>query len=83
FEAKVADDNKINTFFPRKTFKVFTKYSWDKFSLGAGANWREKTYENGDEQESYVLVNAMAKYKIDKDLSDQIKVNNIFGEKYY
>ncbi|WP_201522722.1 TonB-dependent siderophore receptor [Aliarcobacter butzleri] len=83
FEAKDADDNKINTSFPRKTFNVFSKYSWDKFSLGAGANWREKTYENGVEQESYVLVNAMAKYKIDKDLSVQLNVNNIFDEKYY
>ncbi|MFY9110166.1 TonB-dependent receptor, partial [Aliarcobacter butzleri] len=35
------------------------------------------------EQESYVLVNAMAKYKIDKDLSVQLNVNNIFDEKYY
>ncbi|MFW2306650.1 TonB-dependent receptor domain-containing protein [Aliarcobacter butzleri] len=83
FEAKDADDNKINTSFSRKTFNVFSKYSWDKFSLGAGANWREKTYENGVEQESYVLVNAMAKYKIDKDLSVQLNVNNIFDEKYY
>ncbi|MFX4267254.1 TonB-dependent siderophore receptor [Aliarcobacter butzleri] len=83
FEAKDATDNKINTSFPRKTFNVFSKYSWDKFSLGAGANWREKTYENGVEQESYVLVNAMAKYKIDKDLSVQLNVNNIFDEKYY
>lgn len=83
FEAKDTDANNINTSFPRKTFNVFSKYNWDKFSLGAGANWRDRTYNNGVEQESYILVNAMAKYKFDKNLSVQLNANNIFDEKYY
>ncbi len=83
FEAKDSDGEKFNTVSPRKTLKVFTKYSWNQYTVGAGANWQDEVYSNGVYQDAYTLVNVMAKYAFTKQLSAQINVNNLLDKKYY
>lgn len=35
------------------------------------------------EQKAYSLVNLMARYDINKQLSAQLNINNVFDEKYF
>ncbi|RBQ26148.1 hypothetical protein, partial [Arcobacter sp. CECT 9188] len=39
FEAKGAKKEKVNTTAPRNNINIFTKYSMNDFSVGAGVNW--------------------------------------------
>ncbi|QER40608.1 TonB-dependent siderophore receptor [Acinetobacter suaedae] len=97
YEATDAKGDDINTELPRKMIQTYTTYQfpnqWDALSVGAGINWQSDTYifaknvpAGADPkvvQGSYALVNLMAKYKINKDLSAQLNINNVFDKDYY
>jgi len=83
FIARDADKNDVNSYQPRKTFKLFTKYTLEKLSLGAGLNWQTSTEQRDVSQDAYSLVDVMANYKIQKDLSLQLNINNLFDKEYY
>lgn len=88
FEAKDADDVKVNTKNPRKTFKLFTTYQLiDELTIGGGVNWQSKGYvgdeNNGLSQDAYTLVNIMAKYKFNDQMDLQLNVNNLLDEQHY
>lgn len=91
---KDADCELIRTIFPRQMAKVWTSYRlpgiWNKLSLGGGVNWQSRIYYTATssglalkgEQESYAVVNLMARYDISKQLSATLNVNNLFDKEY-
>ena len=97
YKATDASNVDINTQLPRKLIQTYTTYQlpgkWSDLSVGGGVNWQSDTYVVASnapaganprvEQGSYALVNLMAKYKINKDFSAQLNINNVFDEGYY
>lgn len=87
FEAKDANKDKVNTTTPRNNINIFTKYTINDFSFGAGINWKSKGYEKSDTreitQDAYAVVDLMASYKFSKNLSTQLNINNLFDKTYY
>lgn len=87
FEAKDANKNKVNTTTPRNNINIFTKYTINDFSFGAGVNWKSKGYSKSDTreitQDTYAVVDLMASYKFNKNLSTQLNINNLFDKTYY
>ena len=87
------DAKTVNTRFPRKLLRLFTTYQWTDLTLGGGVNWEGENYTEvtnpgtGEteraEQKAYTLVNLMARYQIDKNLSAQVNIDNLFDKTYY
>lgn len=97
YSAKDANDNDVVVEHPRQLLKLFTKYTlqgaWSDLSLGGGINWQSEELRKGINpatgaeekigQPSYALANLMARYDINKQLTLQLNLNNIFDEHYY
>ncbi|AYV14488.1 TonB-dependent siderophore receptor [Shewanella algae] len=91
FQAEDAKGNKVATTSPRKQFKLFTTYQFvdalPELTVGGGVNWQSKSYAESSstliEQDSYALVNLMARYQLAENMSLQANVENLFDEKYY
>ena len=81
-DAKDANGDVLNTYIPEDTFKLFTSYQWDKLTIGGGVNWQSEFYLDGvtgieaeaGRQDDYYLVNLMAKYDIQPDLTLGVNV---------
>jgi len=71
----------------RNSGNLWTTYELtDEFTIGGGGNWLGHRYADLAQQANipgYVVWNAMASYKIDKDVSIQLNLNNIFDKYYY
>ncbi len=77
---------------PKQLFKLFTSYKINQLTVGAGVNWQSEIYSQvanlkplqlqEDRQKSYALVNAMAKYQINKDMDVRINLTNLFDKEY-
>lgn len=75
---------------PKQTFKLFTSYTYNKFTFGGGVNWQSETNDiytryglnKKIRQKAYTIVNAMAKYEVKKDVNLVLNVNNLFDEEY-
>ncbi len=88
-----ASGTRLTTQLPMDTFQLWNTYQfsgqWDKFTIGGGVNWNSSksltfsrynaTVKNGD----YTVVNLMAHYKLNENLSTTFNLNNLFDEKYY
>ncbi len=88
---------KVSTLNPENEFTFYTSYQANQWleglMLGAGIRWQDKTW--GDvsypfsesavkhEVSDYWLVDAMANYKINDQLSLNFNVNNLLDKKYY
>jgi outer membrane receptor for ferric coprogen and ferric-rhodotorulic acid len=97
FRAKDATGVDFNSIYPRKTLRAFASYrlpgQWNKLTVGGGVNWEGSTYtidgtvapriDGRMEQESYALVNLMARYEFTKQLSAQLNVNNATDKKTF
>ena len=91
FRAKDADGVNFNSIYPRRTLRAFASYrlpgAWNKLTVGGGVNWESKTYtvdgtvaagiDGRIEQDAYALVNLMARYEFNKQLSAQLNINNV------
>lgn len=73
---------------PLHTFKLSTTYrlpgEWNKLTLGGSIHWESKT---GDPlavytQDSYAIMNLMARYQVDHRLSVAAHLNNVFDKRY-
>ncbi|AYO53674.1 TonB-dependent siderophore receptor [Acinetobacter wuhouensis] len=86
FEIK-QEGEKINTKAPRSNINIFSKYSINDFSLGAGINWKSDGYKGSGvkkvTQDAYATVDIMASYNISKNLTGQLNINNLFDKTYY
>lgn len=97
FSAKDADDNDVSVEHPRKVLKLFSKYQlsgdWAGLSLGGGIDWQSEEPRHQanpvtgvDEkigQPDFALVDLMAAYEFNDQLSLQLNVYNLLDENYY
>jgi len=86
---------KVATLTPENQFSLSSTYKpgfLPGLSVGGGARWQDKTWDNVSHPtlgtvrhtvDSYWLFDAMASYQIDKSLSVNLNVNNLFDKKYY
>jgi len=89
-DAKDEEGEPLSTSIPKQTFKVFTTYQYDKLTIGGGINWQSKIYSSYytgiardyNTQEAYALVNAMAKYEVNKNVNVLFNINNLFDKEY-
>lgn len=87
------DGNNLNTNIPNNTAKLFTTYTLpyldEALTIGGGLRWQSEIYQdNGPNktrftQDSYALVDLMARYKINENLLVNFNLNNLFNEKYH
>ena len=81
---------RLQTSQPLNNVKLWTTYNLDQLTLGGGVNWQGDIYQdsvgpNGERftQRSYALVALMARYRISKELSATVNVNNALDKQYY
>jgi len=93
--AQDRDGNAYNSQLPRTTFNLFTSYRLpmlEQLTLGGGAKWQSHVWQdvgapegNGTwhaSQGSYTLVDLFARYDVNKNLSLQANLNNLFDKEY-
>jgi outer membrane receptor for ferric coprogen and ferric-rhodotorulic acid len=97
FKARDAFGNDVNSIYPRKLFRVYTTYQMPGqlrgLTVGGGVNWESATRTTDPqapantngllEQESFSLVNLMARYEISKQLTAQLNINNVLDKTYF
>lgn len=97
FNAEDENGKDVNTRFPTKLFKLFNTYQFsgnlNNLTIGGGVNWQNKNYTDtvnpitGQperlEQEAYGLVNVMARYEVNQNLTAQLNIDNLLDKKYY
>lgn len=98
FNAEDRDGTDINANHPRKKLNLFSTYEFSELlaglTVGGGLSWESESYSDmlalptaGSpyriKQGSYVLANLMARYEVNKQLSVQLNVHNLFDETYY
>lgn len=86
---------KVATLTPENQFSLSSTYKpgfVPGLSVGGGARWQDKTWGEISHPtqgtvkhtvDSYWLFDAMTSYQIDKNLSVNLNVNNLFDKKYY
>ncbi len=86
------DDAAINTYLPRTSIKLFSSYTpqgaWNNLTVGGGVNWQNRIYYvdatyGTVQQDAYALVNAFARYRISRQFSVQLNLNNLLDKQYY
>ncbi|MEJ5033108.1 TonB-dependent siderophore receptor [Acinetobacter sp. MYb177] len=87
------DGKNLNTSIPNNTAKLFTTYTLpylnEALTVGGGLRWQSEIYQDGGPngarftQDSYALVDLMARYKINENLLVNFNLNNLFNEKYH
>ncbi len=99
YSAQTASGDPFNSNYPRDLFRVFTTYRLDGalagLTVGGGVNWQGQTYtvtssapagnttNNRLQQDSYALVNLMARYEINPNWSAQLNVNNLTDKRHF
>lgn len=82
---------------PQNTLKLFTSYrlpgEWDKLTIGGGARFESSssyTQKNGTfpagvttKQDAFWVVDLMAKYDFNENVSAKLNIRNLFDKKYY
>lgn len=79
---------------PKNAFSLWTTYDVNsQLQLGYGVTYQDKQYvsqhsetnPNGslDQADGYAVHRAMATYKLSRELSVQLNVNNLFDKEYY
>lgn len=87
---KDADGNSARNYVPKKLLRMAMTYQVpeiEKLRVGASVNWQGKTSQLQTPaittvQESYALLNLMARYDISKQLSVTANLNNVTNKKY-
>ncbi|MBU2114507.1 MAG: TonB-dependent siderophore receptor [Gammaproteobacteria bacterium] len=98
FNAEDRNGVDINANHPRKKLNLFSTYEFTELlaglTFGGGLSWESESYSDmltlptagtpyRIKQDSYVLANLMARYEVNKQLSLQLNVHNLFDETYY
>jgi outer membrane receptor for ferric coprogen and ferric-rhodotorulic acid len=90
------DEIRVSTGIPANQFTLYSTYKFDGaltgLTLGGGVRWMDKTWDTstnpvyGSVQitaPSFVVVDAMASYKLTDNLSANLNIRNLLDEKYY
>ncbi|WP_245153687.1 TonB-dependent siderophore receptor [Allopusillimonas ginsengisoli] len=91
---KDRNDDPLNTDIPQSTFKLFTTYRFPEIgrglTVGGGLRWQSRIYADDLgpakqrlTQKSYALVDLMARYEINKQVSAYVNMYNVFDKTYY
>ncbi|MET0265433.1 MAG: TonB-dependent siderophore receptor [Duganella sp.] len=99
YSAKDAAGNPFNSIYPRDLARVFTTYDLTGplagLTVGGGFNWEGKTFTldpaapsgnttgNQIVQDSFALVNVMARYQFNKNWSGQLNIDNLTDKKHF
>jgi outer-membrane receptor for ferric coprogen and ferric-rhodotorulic acid len=98
FRAKDANGAHVQQHHPRRILRLSTRYDFsgmlDGFSIGGSARWESEPPKTGVNpappkltenvgQPAYLLVNVMARYKLNDNVSLQLNVNNLFDKSYF
>ena len=98
FSRNLSQDSKgdtLNSNIPDNTAKLFTTYTLpylnEALTIGGSLRWQSKIYSDETRpnfvdtftQNSYTLVDLMARYKINDNLLLNFNLNNLFNEKYH
>ena len=84
----------LNSNIPSNTAKLYTTYKLpylnEAITIGGGVRWQSDIYSDVTipvkarlKQDSYTLVDLMARYKINNKLTANLNINNLFDKKYY
>jgi outer membrane receptor for ferric coprogen and ferric-rhodotorulic acid len=87
----------LQTTAPEQLVRLFSSYRlpgvWQNLTLGGGVSWQSEFFGNvfqpgADQnlritQNSYYLVDAMARYRFNEHLSTTLNVKNLFDKTYY
>ena len=87
----------MSTLTPENEFTLYTSYKVNQWveglTIGGGVRWQDETWGNVHNPQytdpvkhtvsDYWLVDAMANYKLNDQLSFSFNVNNLLDEKYY
>ncbi|WP_371262370.1 TonB-dependent siderophore receptor [Pseudomonas sp. P1.31] len=87
----------LQTTAPEQLVRLFSSYRlpgvWQNLTLGGGVSWQSEFFGNvfqpgADQnvritQDSYYLVDAMARYRFNEHLSTTLNVKNLFDKTYY
>ncbi len=82
------DGLRLMTRIPLHTFKLSTSYrlpgDWNRLTLGGGVHWESKTGDPFEQytQHGYALLNLMARYEVNKQLTLAAHLNNVFDKRY-
>jgi outer membrane receptor for ferric coprogen and ferric-rhodotorulic acid len=85
---------RLQTNQPLNNFKLWTTYDManagNGLTVGGGLNWQADIYQDGSgpngerfTQHSYALLALMARYRISKELSATLNLNNLLDKTYY
>lgn len=98
FSAEDRNGADINVNHPRKKLNLFSTYAFSDvltgLTIGGGLSWESESYSDviplllseqtyQVKQDSFVLANLMARYEVNKQLSLQLNVHNLFDKTYY
>ena len=97
FARNLSQDSKgdnLNSDVPNNIAKLFTSYTFPQLNqaltVGTGIRWQsdiytyiKRTNSFKSEQGSYGIVDLMARYKINENLTANLNINNLFNEKYH
>lgn len=83
----------ISSWYPTHMFKIWGKYEFDGFLQGltfgagvvaqSGLSGPVNTLNEARHGPAYAVIDAMASYKINENLTLQVNINNITDQKYY
>lgn len=87
----------LQTTAPEQLVRLFSSYrlpgAWQNLTLGGGVSWQSEFFGNVFQptagqnvritQDSYYLVDAMARYRFNDHLSTTLNVKNLFDKTYY
>lgn len=91
------EGNARTTYIPDDVFKVTTNHDLselvDGLTIGVSVRWQSDTFSDGtiwldpevdyiQEQPAYWLVDMMARYNVNEQLSVSLNINNVFDETY-
>ncbi|VFR23171.1 TonB-dependent siderophore receptor [plant metagenome] len=75
------------TYIPRRMFKLFTSYrpAWlvEGLTLGANVRWQNRVYDAQHSQGSVAVVDVMAQYEVNRNLTATLNLNNVFDKAYF
>jgi len=87
-------DVRLNTQVPQDTAKLFTTIHLDGvvdgLVIGGGARWQSRIYTNNQGplrvryvQPAYVVVDAMARYRVSESVETTVNLYNLFDKSYF
>jgi len=92
--AKAGDGSSIQTTEPQNLLRLTSSHrlggALERFTVGGHVTWQSRTYEKGvgpagedAEQKPYALLHLFGSYRVNRALSFQLNINNLFDRVYY